>query len=148
VIPGHESDEEVASEAETEEPQPARAVAAERPGVGPVRRRFGTDRVPRAQQHKGSAALRDVRDDFGEAEEQHEDSGTHGEATELRLIISGDISMAPLDNSFSQIAWTDKEASFAEGLQACVSPLAAAFWSGACLAPIDTGHKALPRIIP
>lgn len=79
VIPGHESDEEAASEAEAEEGVSLGTSGVNRPGLETLRRRLGDDHVPRGHSQKGAAALRDVRDDFGEAQGQQEDAVLQGE---------------------------------------------------------------------
>ncbi len=78
-MPGHESDEEAASEAEAEEGVSLGTSGVDQPGLGTLRRRLGDDHVPRVHPQKGAAALRDVRDDFGEAQEQQEDAVLQGE---------------------------------------------------------------------
>lgn len=83
VVPAHESDEEALealAEAEIEEGASARAVGAERPAAGLVRRRLGDEYVPRVQSQRSAAALRDVRDDFNEADELQEDAVEQGDA--------------------------------------------------------------------
>ena len=79
VIPGHESDEEAASESEFEGGVSLGTSGVDRPGLGTLRRHLGDDHVPRVHSQKGAAALRDVRDDFGEAQEQQEDAVLQGE---------------------------------------------------------------------
>ncbi len=78
-MPGHESDEEAASEAEAEEGVSLGTSGVDRPGLGTLRRRLGDDHDPRGHSQKEAAALRDVRDDFGEAQGQHEDAVLQGE---------------------------------------------------------------------
>ena len=79
VMPGHESDEETACEAEAEEGVLLGTGGVDRPGLGTLRRRLGDDHDPRGHSQKGAAALRDVRDDFGEAQGQQEDAVLQGE---------------------------------------------------------------------
>ena len=76
-MPGHESDEEAASEAEAEEGVSLGTSGVDRPGLGTLRRRLGDDHDPRGHSQKGAAALRDVRDDFGEAQGQQVDAVLH-----------------------------------------------------------------------
>lgn len=77
VIPGHESDEEANSEAGTEQGHSGRAEPAERLRAGLSQRRPGEG--PRASPQRGAAALRDVREDFAEAEEVQQAGLTQGE---------------------------------------------------------------------
>ena len=86
VIPGHDLDDEAVSEAEAEEVGSGGSVGAERPGVGTVRRRLGDDTVPRSQPQKSAAALRDVRDDFGGAQEQHEEFAVQSEPQNAKTV--------------------------------------------------------------
>lgn len=78
VRPGHESEEDSASEAGTE--QPARSDAGEGTragaGAGLSLRRLGDG--PRASPQRGAAALRDVREDFVEAGDLHHDGFMQG----------------------------------------------------------------------
>ena len=77
VRPGHESDEEAASEAGTEQDQPARTDPAERPRPGLFQRQPGE--TPRASPQRGAAALRDVREDLAEAGEAQQAGVMQGE---------------------------------------------------------------------
>lgn len=87
VIPGHDLDDEAVSEAEAEEVGAGGAsMGAERPGMGTVRRRLGDDTVPRSQPQKSAAALRDVRDDFGGAQEQHEEFAVQSEPQNPKTV--------------------------------------------------------------
>ncbi|KAL0030805.1 hypothetical protein WJX77_007386 [Trebouxia sp. C0004] len=83
VMPGHESDEEATSEAEAEEGVSLGTGGVDRSGLATLRRRLGDDHVPRAHSQKGAAALRDVRDDFGAAQEQQEDAVLQGAAGQV-----------------------------------------------------------------
>lgn len=75
--PGHESDEEAASEAGTEQAARSDAVDGARAGAGLSLRRPGEG--PRALPQRGAAALRDVREDFVEAGGLDQDGFMQGE---------------------------------------------------------------------
>ena len=81
VRPGHESDEESASEAGTEQAARSDAGDGARPGAGLSLRRLGEG--PRVLPQRGAAALRDVRDDFVEARDVHQDGLMQGERTSV-----------------------------------------------------------------
>ena len=85
MSPGHESDEVAVTEAELAETEEGSvmAVTVSRPGSRPVRRRLGGEVVPRLQPQKGGAALRDVREDFSEAKEHHEEVTAQGKSAQL-----------------------------------------------------------------
>lgn len=84
VRPGHESDEETASEAGTEQPARNDAGDGARAGAGLSLRRLGEG--PRGSPQRGAAALRDVREDFAEAGDLHQDGFMQGEQN-LCLVI-------------------------------------------------------------
>ena len=77
IRPGHESDEEAASEAGIEQPTRGDAGEGARAGIGLSMRHIGDS--PRASPQRGSAALRDVREDFAEAGDPHQDGSMQGE---------------------------------------------------------------------
>lgn len=84
VMPGHESDEETASEADMEVPARGEAGGGVRTGGGLSLRRLGEG--PRASPQRGAAALRDVREDFVEAGDPHQDGLLQGEPTLLEVL--------------------------------------------------------------
>lgn len=82
VRPGHESDEEAASEADMDAPARGEAGGGGLAGVGLSQRRLGEG--GRASPQRGAAALRDVREDFAEGGDPHHDDLMQGEQTPLQ----------------------------------------------------------------
>lgn len=85
VRPGHESDEEAASEADMDAPARGEAGGGGRAGVGWSQRRLGEG--GRASPQRDAAALRDVREDFAEGGDPHQDDLMQGEQTLLQSLM-------------------------------------------------------------